>query len=98
MTILQDDHDNPFTPAPAIRHEQVDGWDLFLSEELVNTGKHGGRFNTLFIRSPEGLYKITINGGLKSDFKNFLNSLEISGQQLQFQYDQAGQFQSVRFQ
>lgn len=98
MILLRDEFKNPFTETPTLRQEQVEDWDFFVSADLTNPGKRAGRFNSMFIRTPEGLYKVTISGGLQSDFKSFFNSLEISGRRLRFEYDTAGHFQRVQFQ
>lgn len=96
--VLGDEYAAPVSEAPAILRRQSAGWEFFLSERLINTGKRGGLCNVMFIRSPRALYKVKVSGGMKSDIKKILNSLQIGGQSLQFQFDDDGQFEKVQVQ
>ncbi len=62
------------------------GYEIFISEKLLNIGRFITRTNFFFIKSKNYLYQFKISGGFKSDILHFLNSIEINGDRLKATY------------
>ncbi|WP_367392872.1 hypothetical protein [Lewinella sp. LCG006] len=63
-------------------------WSVFASNSLVNPMRRFGTGNMVLVKTPKRIYRIGIIGGFESDILPFLNSLEIEGQQLIFEYQE----------
>jgi len=80
-------YENKKTSIEQVIKTKSQGYDIFLSEKLINVSHFMKNTNFCIIKSKKYIYQFKISGGFKSDIPHFLNSIEIEGDKLKVTYD-----------
>ncbi|WP_020538232.1 hypothetical protein [Lewinella cohaerens] len=88
--IIAFENSNQASKPADIKKVTLGSWSVFASNRMANPIRRFGTGNMILVKTPSRIYRIRITGGFESDILPFLNSLEIEGQQLKFEYEEEG--------